>query len=34
MKCGEGFQHWTMEQQVELRKRVLKHLKALDEQGI
>jgi 3-hydroxybutyryl-CoA dehydrogenase len=34
MKCGDGFQHWTVEQQVEIRKRVLKHLKALDEQGI
>jgi 3-hydroxybutyryl-CoA dehydrogenase len=34
MKCGDGFQHWTLEQQAEIRKRVLRHLKALDEQGI
>jgi 3-hydroxybutyryl-CoA dehydrogenase len=31
MKAGEGFRRWTPEQQVELRKRVFAHLKALDD---
>jgi 3-hydroxybutyryl-CoA dehydrogenase len=31
MKVGEGFRRWTPEQQVELRKRVFAHLKALDD---
>jgi len=34
MKSGEGFQHWTPEQQAALRKRVFEHLKTLDAQGI
>ena len=34
MKSGEGFQHWNAEQQAELRRRVLAHLKALQDQGI
>ena len=28
MKSGEGFRKWTPEQQAELRRRVLRHLKA------
>ena len=31
MKAGEGFRRWTPEQQVELRRRVFAHLKALDD---
>jgi 3-hydroxybutyryl-CoA dehydrogenase len=34
MKSGEGFQRWTAEQQAELRGRVLRHLQALDDQGV
>lgn len=34
MKSGEGFQRWTPEQQEELRSRVLRHLQALDDQGV
>ena len=34
MKSGEGFRRWSDEQQTELRRRVLAHLKTLDEQGI
>ena len=34
MKSGEGFLRWTPEQQAALRRRVLTHLKALNEQGI
>ncbi len=34
MKSGEGFQHWTPEQQAELRQRVLTYLKTLNDQGI
>jgi 3-hydroxybutyryl-CoA dehydrogenase len=34
MKSGEGFQHWNVEQQAALRARVLKHLQALEQQGI
>jgi 3-hydroxybutyryl-CoA dehydrogenase len=34
MKSGEGFQHWNAEQQAALRARVLKHLQALEQQGI
>jgi 3-hydroxybutyryl-CoA dehydrogenase len=34
MKSGEGFQHWNPEQQTALRARVLKHLQALEQQGI
>jgi 3-hydroxybutyryl-CoA dehydrogenase len=34
MKAGEGFRHWTPEQQAELRERVLTYLKALADQGI
>ncbi|HEY0747913.1 MAG TPA: 3-hydroxyacyl-CoA dehydrogenase NAD-binding domain-containing protein [Steroidobacteraceae bacterium] len=34
MKSGEGFQHWSLERQDALRRRVLDYLKALDEQGI
>jgi 3-hydroxybutyryl-CoA dehydrogenase len=34
MKSGEGFRHWTAEQQAELRARVLAHLQALNQQGI
>jgi 3-hydroxybutyryl-CoA dehydrogenase len=30
MKSGEGFRHWTPEQQVELRNRVLAHLKTFE----
>jgi 3-hydroxybutyryl-CoA dehydrogenase len=34
MKSGEGFQHWNAEQQAALRARVLKHLQALEQQGV
>jgi 3-hydroxybutyryl-CoA dehydrogenase len=34
MKCGEGFQRWTPEQQAALRARVLSHLQNLESQGI
>jgi len=34
MKSGEGFQRWTAEQQAALRARVLRHLQALEQQGI
>jgi 3-hydroxybutyryl-CoA dehydrogenase len=34
MKSGEGFQRWNAEQQATLRARVLKHLQALEQQGI
>jgi 3-hydroxybutyryl-CoA dehydrogenase len=34
MKSGEGFRRWTPEQQADLRRRVLEHLKKLNEQGI
>jgi 3-hydroxybutyryl-CoA dehydrogenase len=34
MKSGQGFQHWTGEQQSALRARVLKHLQALEQQGV
>jgi 3-hydroxybutyryl-CoA dehydrogenase len=34
MKSGEGFQHWTAEQQSALRARVLRHLQALEQQGV
>jgi 3-hydroxybutyryl-CoA dehydrogenase len=34
MKSGEGFQHWNPEQQAALRARVLKHLQALERQGV
>jgi 3-hydroxybutyryl-CoA dehydrogenase len=34
MKSGEGFQRWTAEQQAALRARVLKHLQALERQGL
>jgi 3-hydroxybutyryl-CoA dehydrogenase len=34
MKSGQGFQHWTAEQQSALRARVLKHLQALEQQGL
>lgn len=34
MKAGEGFQHWTSEQQAALRARVLAHLQNLEKQGI
>jgi 3-hydroxybutyryl-CoA dehydrogenase len=34
MKSGEGFQHWTPEQQAALRARVFAHLRSLEQQGI
>jgi hypothetical protein len=34
MKSGEGFQRWDPEQQQALRARLLKHLQALEQQGI
>jgi 3-hydroxybutyryl-CoA dehydrogenase len=34
MKSGEGFRCWTTEQQAALRARVLKHLQALEQQGV
>ena len=34
MKSGEGFQRWSVEQQAALRARVLKHLQALEQQGV
>ena len=34
MKVGEGFQRWSPAQQAALRRRVLDHLKALNEQGL
>jgi 3-hydroxybutyryl-CoA dehydrogenase len=34
MKSGEGFQRWNAEQQAALRARVLKHLQALEQQGV
>jgi 3-hydroxybutyryl-CoA dehydrogenase len=34
MKSGEGFQHWTSEQQAALRARVLAYLQNLEKQGI
>jgi 3-hydroxybutyryl-CoA dehydrogenase len=34
MKSGEGFRHWNAEQQAALRVRVLKHLQALEQQGV
>ena len=34
MKCGEGFQRWSVEQQVALRARVLAHLRSFEQQGI
>jgi 3-hydroxybutyryl-CoA dehydrogenase len=34
MKSGEGFQRWDAEQQAAVRARVLRHLQALEQQGI
>jgi 3-hydroxybutyryl-CoA dehydrogenase len=34
MKSGEGFRKWTPEEQVELRRRVLEHLKSLQDSGL
>jgi 3-hydroxybutyryl-CoA dehydrogenase len=34
MRCGEGFRRWTPQQQAQLRKRVLEHLRGLDRQGL
>jgi 3-hydroxybutyryl-CoA dehydrogenase len=34
MRSGEGFRRWTPQQQIELRKRVLGHLRNLDREGL